>query len=173
MSRRDDRSTSEVSSAGRPPADDRGQPEEVSVIRREEELQVGTDVRPAGSVRVRKHVESHPFEEVVPRSVEHADVERVVPHEADSGEVETLPDGSVSIPVFEEEIVVTRRTVVRERVIIRKHTVTERHRVEAELRRERVEVAADAALEDRIDAGSVADAGPAPSRGSHRERRTR
>ena len=45
--------------------------------------------------------------------------------EADSGEVEVLPDGSVSIPVFQEELVIEKRLVVRERVIVRKHTVTE------------------------------------------------
>ncbi len=51
-----------------------------------------------------------------------------------------LPDGSVSIPILEEELVVTKRTVVRERILIRKRTVTEHQRVEAELRRERVEL---------------------------------
>ena len=33
--------------------------------------------------------------------------------DADSGEVETLPDGSISIPVFEEQLVITKRLVVR------------------------------------------------------------
>jgi stress response protein YsnF len=60
--------------------------------------------------------------------------------------VETLPDGSVSIPVFEEQIVVTKRLVVRERVIVRKHTVYEDHVVTADLRRERLEVVADAGV---------------------------
>ena len=152
-----------------PPSDD----EAASVVRHEEELHVDTAARPAGSVRARKHVESHKFEEVVPRSVEHADVERVVPGEADSGEIETLPDGSVSIPVFEEEIVVTRRMVVRERIIIRKHTVTEEHKIEADLRRERVEVEADAGVESRVDKSALAadpDAGSSPGRGEGRQR---
>ena len=144
-----------------------------SVVRHEEELHVDTTARPAGSVRARKRVESHEYEEVVPRSVEHADVERVVPAEHDSGEIETLPDGSVSIPVFEEEIVVTRRMVVRERIIIRKHTVTEEHKIEADLRRERVEVEADAGVESRVDKSALAadpDAGSSPGRGEGRQR---
>jgi uncharacterized protein (TIGR02271 family) len=67
-------------------------------------------------------------------------VERVPAAEGDSGEVETLPDGSISVPVLEEELVVTKRVVVRERVIVRKRTTTERRRIEAELRKERVDL---------------------------------
>ena len=58
----------------------------------------------------------------------------------DSGEIEYLEDGSVSIPVLEEELVVTKRTVVRERIIVRKQWITEAQRIQAELRRERVEI---------------------------------
>jgi uncharacterized protein (TIGR02271 family) len=46
----------------------------------------------------------------------------------------------VSIPVFEEELVITKRRVLRERIIVRKRVVTEQETVEADLRRERVEV---------------------------------
>jgi hypothetical protein len=38
----------------------------------------------------------------------------------DSGRVETLPDGSISIPVLEEQVVVSTRTVVRERLVVRR-----------------------------------------------------
>jgi uncharacterized protein (TIGR02271 family) len=81
--------------------------------------------------------------ELVARDVEEADVERMPAAEGDSGEVETLPDGSVSIPVLEEELEVRKRVVVRERIVIRKRTVTEEKHVRAELRRERVEVEGD------------------------------
>ena len=67
-------------------------------------------------------------------------LERVDAQERDSGQVETLPDGSLSIPVFEERLVVRKEVVVRERVIVRKETVTEQRRIETELRKERVEV---------------------------------
>ena len=111
-----------------------------SVLRSEEELEIGTHTEEAGSVRARKHVETEHVEELVPRHIEHADVERVAPGDGDSGEIETFPDGSVSIPILEEELVITKRMVVRERVLIRKRTLTEDHRVEAELRKERVEL---------------------------------
>ena len=124
--------------------------DETSVVRHEEELVTDTMVGEAGRVGVRKVVEHKRVETVVPRGVEHAEFERQAPGETDSGEVEVLADGSVSIPVFEEELVIERRLVVRERVIVRKHTVSEERRFEADLRRERVEVETDAELADRI-----------------------
>jgi uncharacterized protein (TIGR02271 family) len=114
-----------------------------SFVRHEEELRVWTAPIEVGAVHARKRVETERFADNVPRDVEHAEVEQSVPLENDSGEIERLPDGSVSIPVFEEEVVVTKRLVVRERVIIRKTTTTEHHRVEADVRKERLEVDVD------------------------------
>ena len=119
-----------------------------SLVRHEEELQLGKTSERLGAVRARKRVETTRGEQVVPRSVEHVDeVDRVPVENGDSGEIETLPDGSVSIPILEEELVVTKRIVVRERVIVRKRTETEQRRVVAELRRERIELEAD----ERVD----------------------
>ena len=111
-----------------------------STVRHEEEMELGK--RPRQDVaRVRKVVEREPVEDVVARDVEHADVlERATPNLNDSGEVETLPDGSVSIPVFEEEIVVSKRMVLKERVIVRKRTITEHVRIQEHLRKERVKI---------------------------------
>lgn len=120
------------------------------VIRREEELTLGTDVQEAGRLGVRKVVDQERASTVVPVGTEHADLERHPVAEADSGEVEVLADGSISIPVFQEELVIERRLVVRERVIVRKHTVTEDRLVEADLRRERVEVDVDPEIADRV-----------------------
>jgi uncharacterized protein (TIGR02271 family) len=112
------------------------------VIRHEEALEVGTEVESYGSIRLRKRVETEHVEETVPLAVERAEIERIPAAEDDSGEIETLPDGSVSIPVIEEELVVTRRRVVRERVVVRKRVETEARLVEADLRKERVDVEA-------------------------------
>jgi uncharacterized protein (TIGR02271 family) len=111
-----------------------------AVVRHEEELEITKQTQQIGAVRVDKHVETTPVSERVERQVEHADMERVAAGEGDSGLVETLADGSVSIPVFEEELVITKRRVLRERIIVRKRVVTEQETVEADLRRERVEV---------------------------------
>jgi stress response protein YsnF len=109
--------------------------EGASVLRHEEELGVTAGTRER-AVRASKHVESEQVSEIVPRSVEHYDeIERAVPNAEDSGEVELLPDGSVSIPILEEELVIEKRIVVRERVVVRKRTETRHERVEAELRK--------------------------------------
>ena len=114
--------------------------DDAQLVRSEEDLDVGTEWRDGGGARVRKVVESETVDALVPRGVEHADVDRQPGGPEDSGEIEQLPDGSISIPVFEEQLVIERRMVVRERIIVRTHVVTEQKRVEAELRRERVEV---------------------------------
>ncbi|HEV2798569.1 MAG TPA: YsnF/AvaK domain-containing protein [Nocardioides sp.] len=120
-------------------------------VRHEERLTTGTETVEAGSVHVRKHVESHPVEYSVPRDIEQVDTsERIAVDEGDSGEVEVLDDGSVSIPVFEEVLVVTKRLVVRERVIVRKHTVVDEYKLQTELRREHVSVDADDSI-DLVD----------------------
>lgn len=115
------------------------------VVLSEERLEVGTETERTGSARAVKHVDVEQVTTRVERGTEHAqtDVVPVPDGEGDSGQVETLPDGSLSIPVFEEQIVVTKRLVVRERVVVRKHTVYEEHVVSADLKRERLEVEAD------------------------------
>lgn len=122
--------------------------EKASVVRHEERLHITKDLREQGAVWVRKRIgTTEHVVEYIPRAVEEAEVERTGPNPEDSGQVETFPDGSVSIPILEEELVITKRTVVRERLIVRKRTLTEQARVEADLRRERVEIEADPGLE--------------------------
>ena len=127
--------------------------ERVDTVRSEEELRSEAVAHEVGRVHTRKLVDTERVEALVPRDIEDADVERQPAGQTDSGQVETLPDGSVSIPLFEEQLVVEKRLVVRERVIVRKRTVTEEHRVEADLRRERIEVEADAEVADRLSPG--------------------
>ena len=113
------------------------------ITRHEEELRVATEREQGETIRARKATDVDRVSEVVAREIEHADVERVTVEQGDSGEIETLDDGSTSIPLFEERLVITKQLVVRERVIIRKRTLVEEERVEAELRRERIEVSGD------------------------------
>lgn len=91
------------------------------------------------------------------RGSEEAEFERVDTLEGDSGEIETLPDGSVSIPLFEEQLVVEKRLVVRERIVVGKRTVVEEQPVEGALRRERLDVEADPSVADRVDEGGAPD----------------
>ena len=142
----------------RPPRQDSD--DEVSLVRREEELAPEKVEREAGRVRIRKIVEEQPFDDVVTRGIEHADIERVPPMDPDSGEIESLPDGSVSIPVFEEQLVVEKRLVVRERVIVRKRVVHEPQPIATDLRREVVEVEADPEAEARLHTDAAEGTGP-------------
>ena len=134
---------------------DEGTGAEEALVLHEEELSLARAPGEAGRVRARKRVETEKVERIVPRERELFDeVERRAPADGDTGEVETLPDGSVSIPILEEELVVTKRTVVRERVIVRKRTVTEEHTVEAAVRRERISIDADEGVPLEEDAAT-------------------
>jgi uncharacterized protein (TIGR02271 family) len=120
---------------------------ERSLSRSDEQLHVGTREVEAGRVTVRKSVEPYDVERDIPRRVEEAETARVSPDEEDSGMVETLPDGSVSVPVFEERLVIRREVFVRERVIVQKRARTATETVRATLRREEVDVDADEGIE--------------------------
>jgi uncharacterized protein (TIGR02271 family) len=111
-----------------------------SVVRHEEEVAVAKEWEEVDRLGVRRVVDRERVSDQYPREHEELAYERVPVGENDSGKIETLPDGSVSIPLFEEELEVVARTVLRERVIIRKERVTEWQTIEAERRRERVEL---------------------------------
>ena len=127
--------------------------EPLELVRREEEAIITPTPREAGAVRLRKRVDRLLARADISRQLENAMVERKPAEAGDSGQVETLEDGSISIPIFEEEIVVTKRMVVRERLIVRKERRTEHVTVPVELKRERVEIEADPAVRDRVKKG--------------------
>ncbi len=112
----------------------------VDLTLHEERPLIGTQAEQVGGVRAKKRIETTQVEQPYERSVEHAELEHAPADEADTGEVITLPDGSLSIPVFEERLVVEKRLVVRERVVLRKTTVVEEEVVSAELRREHLDI---------------------------------
>jgi len=120
-----------------------------SVLRSEEELDVHPSPVEAGSVRVRKTPEVVGVERDFDVQTEHAEFDRAAVGDEDSGEIETLADGSVSVPVFEEVLVVRRELRVRERVIVKKHTTVATQTIRDELLRERVEVEADPGVDLR------------------------
>jgi uncharacterized protein (TIGR02271 family) len=123
-----------------------------SLVRHEEQIaDVDTTWRGIGYVRARKRVGTYRVKEEVPRQVEDVVLERTPVAADDSGKIERLEDGSISIPVFEEELVIEKRTILKERVIIRKTAVTEVERISAELRKERIEFDADPGIDLEID----------------------
>ena len=112
--------------------------DELRVQRSEEELRAGVREREAGKVNVRKRVRTERERMAVPRRREQVNVERVPVNEPTSGA--EIGEDEVVIPVVEEEIVVQKRAVVREEIRVRKDVVEDEEVVEADLRKEEVEV---------------------------------
>jgi uncharacterized protein (TIGR02271 family) len=106
---------------------------------REEQLVAHKELRDLGEVEVRTEIEELPGrlevdayrEEVV---VEHEPVGQVVSERDKPWE----EDGVLVIPIYEEQLVVTKRLVLRERMRVRRVGTTERQLFEDTLRRERL-----------------------------------
>jgi len=120
------------------------------ITRAEEELQIGKRQVQAGEVVVGKHVETERVSTPVERRVEHVRVERR-PVSAATGAAE-LREGEIRVPIMEEEVVVEKRPVVKEEVVVTREVATETQQVEADVRRERIDVSGDEELVDREDA---------------------
>ncbi len=97
--------------------------------------------------RVSKDVGAERVAEYFPRDVEDIEMEHIDPNQEDSGEIYKIKKNTLSIPILEEELVITKRVVVRERIIIRKQIQKEQVLVETDLRRERVSIVADPEVE--------------------------
>jgi uncharacterized protein (TIGR02271 family) len=113
---------------------------EAQVTRAEEELAVGKRQVQAGEVGVRKTVETERVREQVPITREEVEIERrPVEAGADVGRVDVRED-EIRVPLMAEEVVAEKRVVPKEQLIIRKRPVTRQQTVEADVRKERIEV---------------------------------
>jgi uncharacterized protein (TIGR02271 family) len=112
------------------------------VTRSEEELQVGKRPVEAGSVRLRKWVETEPVDVDLELQRETA---RVTREQIDQpvGDAEFGED-EVEVPLRAEEPVAQKRKVAKERVGIEKDVETDTATVRDEVRKERVDVEGDA-----------------------------
>ena len=113
------------------------------LTRSEEELAVGKRQVKAGEVDVRKRVETERVQEQAPVSREEATIERRPVTAAGAGSSSSsaeIGSENIRVPLMAEEVVVDKRTVPKEEVIIRKQTVQETKTVEADVRKERVDV---------------------------------
>lgn len=107
----------------------------------EEQLDVEKHQVQAGEAVVRKRVETEHYRQDVPVMHEEVTVERrpVAAGEAISGEV-TITEDEVRIPLMAEEATAQKRVVATEEIIVKKTRVEGVQPVEAELRKERVDV---------------------------------
>src|SRR5947209_294144 len=117
------------------------QPDERTLELREEELIVQRQMRDVGEAHIRTRVEEVPARLEVEANAEEVEVEHVPVGEVVSQRSEPYQDGDVLIvPVYEEQLVVTKRLLLREHLRIRRVRTTQRQLFEDTLRRERVDV---------------------------------
>jgi uncharacterized protein (TIGR02271 family) len=129
----------EAPEGARPPDRARDDEQQQTLELREEELVARKDLQQLGEIIIRKSVEEVPgrlevdayAEEV---EVEHEPVGQVVSERGKPWE----EDGTLIVPVYEEQLVVSKRLVLRERLRIRRVGTTQRQLFEDTLRRERV-----------------------------------
>jgi uncharacterized protein (TIGR02271 family) len=111
---------------------------EISVGRAEEELEASVHERETGGVTVRKRVRTDRERMIVPKRREEVIVERV-PVEDEASETQ-IGEDEIRVPIFEEEVEVTKRLVQKEEIRIRKESVEEEEVIEKDVRKEEVEV---------------------------------
>jgi len=112
-------------------------------VRHEEELQVGKQQVSAGSMRLRKWVETEPVQADVELQRETAHVTREPIDEPIGRDTDAFEEQEVEVPLTAEQAVVSKRVVAKERVGLEKDVETERQTVQDELRKERVDVDGD------------------------------
>jgi uncharacterized protein (TIGR02271 family) len=93
----------------------------------------------AGEVELRKTVDVEHVAQQIGLTRDEVTVERrpVAPGENVQA---SISEGEIRVPVMEEQLVVEKRLVPREEIIVRKRAVQEQQTVEADVRRERLEV---------------------------------
>lgn len=111
---------------------------EATLTRSEEELHVGKRTVPAGTVRLRKWVETEPVERELTLRRETAHVTREPVGET-IGERE-LGEEEIEVELEREQPATRKEVVAKERVGIAKGEATERETVRDEVRKERVEL---------------------------------
>ncbi|MEX5303715.1 DUF2382 domain-containing protein [Kocuria sabuli] len=113
------------------------------VVRHEERLRVGKEERETGRARLRKYVVTEHETVDVPVEREEVRVERT-PLSGNEATTGTIGEEDVEVTLHEERPVVAKETVGVERVELDKQVVTETERVDAEVRKEEVEIESDA-----------------------------
>jgi uncharacterized protein (TIGR02271 family) len=134
----------------------------------EERLQINKRTESGGQVTIGKHVETRQESIEVPLSHERLVIERHPVTEgetaAQAGEL-NLKDDQITIPLYREEVDVTKRAVVAEEVTIRKERETETRTVSENVARERLDIEDPnqlAASSERATRGTVRDPDSVP-----------
>ncbi len=109
------------------------------LTRSEEQLAVGKRAVKQGEVDIHKSVETKHVEKEIPTMREAVTVERR-PATPGMSAKPTIGEEEIRVPVMGEEVVTEKRTVPIEEIVIKKSAVRDTQTVEADLKREKVEV---------------------------------
>jgi uncharacterized protein (TIGR02271 family) len=122
-----------------------------AMTRSEEELQVGTETRERGRVRLRKHVTTEQVTQTVPVQREELRVKRepiTDPNLDAATSGPAISEEEHEVTLHEETPVVEKRAVPKERVRLDTETVTDERQVAEEVRKEQIQVEGD---QDRLN----------------------
>ncbi|MBA2670349.1 MAG: DUF2382 domain-containing protein [Gemmatimonadetes bacterium] len=128
----------------------RGGSNEEKMTLSEEQLAVSRRDHKAGEVEVHKEVETRHVRESVPVMHEEVTVERRPIQDGMHGKAR-IEEDEVRVPIYEEELVVDKRVVPTEEIVVKKREVVENETVEADLRRERVDINKEGDVDLRDD----------------------
>jgi stress response protein YsnF/sporulation protein YlmC with PRC-barrel domain len=116
-----------------------GDAEGHEVIRSEEELEVGTEVRPRERVRLKKYLVTESVTKTVPVTREEVRLEREPVGQAESGETSegtNVSEDEEEVTLRQEEPVAEKGAVPQERLRLDRDTVTDEREIDEEVGRE-------------------------------------
>jgi uncharacterized protein (TIGR02271 family) len=106
----------------------------------EEELRIGKRRVQAGEVALHKTVDVERVQQTIALMHEEVTIERRAVTDPNASFEVQITDDEIRIPIISEEVVIEKRVVGKEEVVVRTRQVTENQTVEADLRRERLEI---------------------------------
>lgn len=128
-----------------------------SVVRHEEQVNVGTERVQTGRARLRKRVVTEQETITVPVEREEVEIVREPIGEGQAHDGGTLGEEDVEVTLTEERPVVDKEVVAKERVGLDKNVVQDQERVQTEVGREEVEVVNDGDANGRNDLDGRSD----------------
>lgn len=115
---------------------------ERGLVRAEEQLNVETEAKAAGRIRLRKYVVTEDVDVRVPVRREVATIVREPLDEGDASPTATIDTEDVeeTIVLREEEVIVDKQVVAKERVAVETEVVTEHETISGTVRKEQIEI---------------------------------
>ena len=111
-----------------------------TMVRREEQLNVGTERVESGRLRIRKHVVTEHETVTVPVEREEVEIVREPVSGTSTGRTGDLGDDEIEVTLSEERPVVDKQVVDAERIGVDRRTVADTETVQADVAREEIDI---------------------------------